>query len=99
LAGIPDDRLTRGRAEQGEQDQLPVREISEGLPRGVLRGPAFPLEPREQGRLAEFPTDEHGGRHEDRREKERNPPTPCVEGRGTQAELEGEDDPEGQEKA
>src|SRR5439155_448985 len=87
----------RGRAEQGEQDELPVRPVSEGFSSGMLRGPTFSLELREQGGLAKLPTNEQRGGDQHGREQERDPPSPCVERRRTEAELECEDDAQGPE--
>ena len=45
LAGVPDDALGRGRAEQRDQDQAPVLAAAEAFERRIVRRLALLLQP------------------------------------------------------
>ena len=84
LTCVPDDRLARGRAEEGEQDQLPVRPARQSFTERGARGAAGGFEAGEQGRLLQTPPDNQRHRNQGDGKEEWYPPSPRLECRVTQ---------------
>src|SRR5690606_38418829 len=79
LPAVPDDRLTRRRAEQRQNDDLEIAPFSERLGQRGLRELALRLDFQERGRFLQLQPDVDGDREQDDREQERNAPAPHVE--------------------
>src|SRR6185503_12490381 len=99
LALVPHDRLARGRAEEGQEDQVAVPGVAEALAPWGGRRLALLLEPGEKRRFLQPEPDEQGEDDEDRRQQEWDPPAIAREVVGRHGGPEEVDDGEGQEEA
>src|SRR5262249_35628783 len=79
LAGVPDDPLASGRAQQRQDDVLVVRIVKEALVERLLRSASFRRHSLEDRRLLELEPDVHREREEDDRNPKWNAPTPGTE--------------------
>src|SRR5207244_12339146 len=79
LPRVPYDRLARGRAEQGQEDELPVFPAPQRFGQGLLGAPPRRLQAGEQGRLFELPSNVQRNCHENEGENERDSPAPGPE--------------------
>ena len=99
LAGVPDDALAGGGAEQGEQHVLVVRILEEAVAERRLGALALGLHPLEDRRLAQLQADIDGEEEQDDGDQERNAPAPFGERRGVHDGADAADDGEGEEEA
>ena len=99
LAGVPDHALTRDEAEQGDQRELGVPPLAEGLGQRRLGGLAFVLHLLEGRRFGELQTDPDGDAEQQDRDQERDAPAPFGEGRLAGEAACRQDDEQRQEQA
>ncbi len=98
LAGVPDDRLTRGEPEEREQDDLEVPPLGERLAERRLRPRPLGLHRLEDRRLVELEPDPDRDPEQQERDEEWDAPPPRLEGFSTERHAATEDDEEGEEE-